>query len=170
MIFTLASSAILEVNNGPFIFVYLSNCVRGWQRERVTHPLLRLLNDVTLHSGFHTLSSAAAMEFSRTESHWNFWSQECAWHNHSLFGDTMVKAFFTSRVWMKIGRNEVRPRPHGSGCCWKRSWFYSLFSKKYGCIRSVLESFSPFHTETLKRWNYDSIHIHQIAHAGNALY
>ena len=170
MIFTRASSAIPEVNNGPLVFLYLSNCLRDWERERVTHPLLRLLNDVTLHSGFHTLSSAAAMEFSRTESHWNFWSQECAWHNHSLFGDTMVKASFTSRVWMKIGRNEVRPRSQGSGCCWKRSWFYSPFLKKYGCTRSVLESFSPFYTETLKRWNYDSIHIHQIAHAGNALY
>ena len=150
-----------------WVTAYGAGSERGWHTR---HLLLRLLNDVTLHSGFHTLSSAAAMEFSRTESHWNFWSQVCAWHNHSLFGDTMVKAFFTSRVWMKIGRNEVRPCPHGSGCCWKRRWFYSPFSKKYGCTRSVLESFSPFHTETLKRWNYDSIHIHQIAHAGNALY
>ena len=119
-----------EVNNGPLVFVCLSNCIWGWERERVTHPLLRPLNDVTLHSGFHTLSSAAAMELSRTESHWNFWSQECAWHNHSLFGDTMVKAFFTSRVLMKIGRNEVRSRPHGSGCCWKMTEILFSVSEK----------------------------------------
>ena len=129
MIFTRVSSAIPEVNNGPLVFLYLSNCLWGWERERVTHPLLRLLNDVTLHSGFHTLSSAAAMELSRIESHWNFWSQECAWHNHSLFGDTMVKAFFTSRVWMKISRNVVRPPSARIRMLLKTEILFSSFEK-----------------------------------------
>ena len=33
---------------------------------------------------------------------------------------------------------------------------FSSFSKKYASTRSVFESFSPVHTETLKRWKYDA--------------
>lgn len=41
------------------------------------------------------------MALSRTEIHWNFWSHECDWQNHNLFGDTMVNAFFISKMKMK---------------------------------------------------------------------